>query len=267
MHIPESLTPHPVFDRVPEENYPNPWSREREYAFQRELDRIAGKALNGRSNLRLLWPADADESLSMEVIGGEKKARYRLYTASFRCTTMSEGGLEVIQDIDVDICMQRYVIEEYHPPSEEAFGNFKAPTKGNGYYSHLFTVAHHDETCCSGTEGIKGELCLGLYREPGDADLNNARRMIKEREEYTHGHRPGEAASEAEVQAEARLYRRMEEQAIQKRKSDYAEAAMSGFMPHMHRMFTDDPTVLNHGRFHFMGAHSKSGAPKKGKSE
>jgi hypothetical protein len=267
MHIPSTLSPHPTFDRVPEENYPNPWPRWREKKFQKELDRLAGVASNGRSNLRLLWPADADESLSMELIAGEKKARYRLYTTSYRCTSVSEAGLELIQDIDVDICTPRYVIEEYHPPSEEAFGNFKAPSKGNGYYSHLFTVAHHDEKCCGGTEGIKGELCLGLYREPGQADLSNVQRMLRARDTMEHGHAPGTQASDAEVRAEARLYRRMEQHAIEKRRADYAEAAMSGFAPHMHRLFTEDESVLRNGKYHWMSGHNKSGTPQEGIQE
>lgn len=260
MHIPISPNPHPVFDQVPEENYPNPWSRQRERKFQRDLDRIAGVAINGKSNLRLLWPADADESLSMEMVGEEKRARYRLYTTQFRCTSVSETGLEIIQDIDVDICLNRYVIEQYHLPVEEQIGNFKEASKGEGYYSHLFTVAHHDERCCSGTEGIKGQLCLGLYREPGQADLYNVQRMMKAREELRR-QAPGEQASDADIRAEARLYREMEQQAIAARRAEYSEGWMSGLMPHRHRLFTDDPSVLNHGAYHFLGGHSKSGLP------
>jgi hypothetical protein len=251
MHIPSTLNPHPTFDRVPEENYPNPWPRWREKKFQKELDRLAGVASNGRSNLRLLWPADADESLSMELIAGEKKARYRLYTTSYRCTSVSEAGLEVIQDIDVDICMNRYVIEQYHLPEEERLGSFKEASKGNGFYSHLFTVAHHDEKCCGGTEGIKGRLCLGLYREPGTADIYNAQRMIRERNAKFYSDRLAELPPDEEVRQEARENRDLDERTTRLRQLAYSEAAMSGFMPHMHRMFTDNPKTLKHGRYHF----------------
>lgn len=268
MFIPNSSNPHPALDQIPEQNFPNPLSREREAKFQKELNRVAGFSLNGKPNLRLLWPADPDESLSMEMVPNRdgvlvKRARYRLFTDRYRRETTSASGIVGVEDIDVDVCFNRYVIEQYHLPSEEEQGNFKAGSQGEGFYSHLFSVAHHDEHCCGGTEGYKGELCLGLYREPGTADIYNVQRMIKARDEMAHGHRPGEQASEAEVMAEARYLRDINERSIEKRREGYYEAALSGFMPHRKRLFSTDPSVVSSGGYHWMSGHNKSGTPAK----
>lgn len=252
MYIPESESRHPVYDKLPDENYPIPISRERIAEFQSKLDKIAGIAPNGRSNVRLIWAADPDESVSMIMINGEKRAKYRLYTEEYDCIRM-HGDLEVIERIDVDICTPRFMIEEYHLPDEEAFARAPDGHEGKGHYTHLFSVAYHDEECCSGREALRGgQLCLGLYREPCEADLEELRRRIKLRDELVADRRIGERPSYVELVQSLRDIKYGHARKEEKRTGLFEEMFADGMKTHSHRIFSDDPAVHSHGKYHFI---------------
>lgn len=262
MYIPETSSPH-FFDKVPDENYESPWNDARIAAFQKKIDKIAGLASNGKSNVRLIWPASSDESISMHIVNGEKRARYRLYTQVYQCEGETPAGVKFVQDIDVDITLPRFVLEEFHEPSEEEFNPSTVDTRGQGFYTHLNTVGHHPE-CCNGTGATKdGELCLGLYREPNESDLEDLKRMLRERDALSQAHRPGERYSEAEAITSAREYRQNMEEMERQRRLTYYGALMDSFKTHGHRMFTDDPSVLKHGKYHFMPAAKETSTTDK----
>lgn len=253
MYIPETSSPHPVFDKPPEENHESPWSDALIVQFQKKLNKIAGLASTGKPNVRLIWPASKDESISMHFVNGEKRARYRLYTQVYQCTSVSPASLEVIQNIDVDITVPRFMLEEYHEPSEDAFNPSTEDTRGQGYYTHLKSIGHHDEKCCNGTGATRdGILCLGLYREPNESDLDDLKRMIKMRDAEVLSHRAGEIYTEAEMIASAKDHRAQMEAMESRRKSTYYQALLDSFKTHGHKMFTDDLSVLKHGKYHFV---------------
>lgn len=226
--------------------------------FQRKLDKIAGLSSNGRSNVRLIWPADSDESISMHTVNGEKRARYRLYTQVYEAQGTTPAGVAFVEDIEVDITVPRFIIEEFHEPFEEAFNPATEETSGQGYYTHLWTVAYHDEKCCGGREATEaGELCLGLYREPGERDFEELKRRIRLRDSEKRYRAVGERMTEAEAAAVARNTRAQIEGVEERRKADYYAALMDAFRTHGHRLFTDDPSVLSHGKYHFLKGASK----------
>lgn len=250
--VPRSSYQHPVFDKFPfDQNFECPWSEARIAEYQKRIDKIAGKSANGRSNVRLIWPASTDESISMRTVNGEKKARYRLWTNEYQCTrTDSESGLEVVEHIDVDITPPRFMFEEFHEAAEDQFNPGPINTRGAGYYTHLFTVGEHDEHCCGGREARKGKLCLGLYREPSEKDLDNLRQRIRYRDAQAHGHRAGERISQEEYAEDVLRLKNWIEQRDNHIRDGFLEAATSALQTHGWNLFNFD-----HGkksRFHFL---------------
>ena len=250
--VPKRDGAHPVLDAFPFESNPeSPWSRERIAGFQKRLDKIAGLSSNGRSNVRLIWPADPNPAISMHPVGGELRARYRLWTNEYECQrTDPATGLEVVEIVKVDIVPPRFEIEEFHEAAEMAI-NPDEGKSGDGYYSHLFTVAHHDDKCCGGTEAAGGGLCLGLYREPGDRDIEELQRRIRLRDTARAGHRPGEAITDAEMREDLRDLRDWQARYDDKLKTDYREAAMGALAVNGWRLFNHDAGKKS--RYHILG--------------
>jgi hypothetical protein len=57
------------------ENYPCPVSKNRLRVYQKQIDRIAGLAANGKSNVRVIWTSDP--AVAMHIINDEPKAALR----------------------------------------------------------------------------------------------------------------------------------------------------------------------------------------------
>lgn len=253
--VPKTNNGHPVFDdEYPwEQNYECPWSKPRMAEFQKQIDRIAGLASNGKPNVRLIWPSDP--AIAFHVVNGELRARYRLWTDTYRCTRRDEKtGLDLVEDIQVDIVPPRFGLEQYHEPAEESFNPSSHGLTGSGYYTPLCFVAHHSEKCCDGRGAVGGRLCLGLYHEPNYVTLEDLQRRIKERDEARHGHRPGERVTEdefAEDRAELREWQAKYDTHLQ---SSYYEAAKNAMSLHGWRMFNHDAGKKS--RYHILGGTS-----------
>jgi hypothetical protein len=261
MYFPQSVNAHPVFDQMPEQNYPAPLPKWRVRRIQDQLDKVAGKAPNGKSNVRLIWAADPEFAMDLVRMPDgttEKKARYRLWTDEYECVSKSAEGLDVVTFVDVDIVIPRYVVEEYHLPQEESFGSYREGLQGQGFYTHLFSVAHHDEHCCNGTEGRKGHVCMGLYRDPGDADVRELQRRVRLRDEHL-ARQLGTQASYEELLQDARDLRTRIDNDKQNRRRIYREVAMNAVMPMHKRLFTADPSVHASGGYHWTTGSRPSG--------
>jgi hypothetical protein len=112
----------------------------------------------------------------------------------------------------------------------------------------LWTVAKHFDDCCGGREANNGHLCLGLYREPSDCDLDELHARIKDRDAEMAGHMPGEEVSFAEAIMEARESRDQVDAAYQRRLALYKQTLQDSFTVHGWKMFTDDPSRLAEGK-------------------
>ena len=249
--VPETDNKHP-FNTFPfPQNFECPWGRDRIAAFQKRIDKIAGLGSNGRSNVRLMWPADTDPSISMQEVGGELRARYRLWTDEYKCSrTSPDSGIEIIEYVKVDIVPPRFILEEFHEPAELEF-NPDLTRSGDGYYTHLLTVAQHDEKCCDGREAAKGKLCLGLYREPGDRDLEELQRRIQLRDAAAAGHRAGERVSEAEFAEDLQAYREWQDRYNTTLENNFREAAANALAVNGWRLFNHD--AGKRSRYHVLG--------------
>lgn len=232
-----------------EQNHPPPLDKRAIAHFQKRINKICGLAPSGVPNVRIIWPADTDESISMHIVDGEPRARYGVYSYEYQCERQADG-VTAVEMITVDITPQRWIVEEFNEPTNS--------------YSHLFTVGHHDERCCDGVESIGGHLCYGLYREPEQRDLEYLQRMVQVREQYWRA-RPDEPMSYGEMQDWLSRLRAWKQKAEQATRERYKQAIVSALTPQIPRLFSEDPTVHAHGRYHFIrpgGGHSKSGATK-----
>lgn len=226
-------------------NFPPPLSERLQREFQERINEICGLAVNGRPAVRLLWPADPDESVSMKIVDGEKRARYALYSEEYDCQRTLESGLVAVETITVDITPPRWMLEEYSEATDS--------------YLHLKTIAYHDERCCDGTGSIMGHLCNGLYRDPEAADLDDLQRMVKEREQAGERVDPDGPLTNYETQTALARLRQWRQQYEQGTKKRFMDAMIDGFLPQAPRLLSDDPTTRIWGKYHFLSGHSKSG--------
>lgn len=249
--IPEFPNGHAVFDKWPVlENFPCPVSNGRLKSYQEQIDRIAGRAYNGKSNVRVIWPADP--AVAMHIIKGEPKARYGFRTDSYQCTRHDpETGLDVVEFVDVDIVIPRFIFEQYHLPEESAHNPGSVQDdQDNGYYAHLFTVAYHDETCCDGVEAVRGQICFGAYQEPTERHLQQLQHKIRMRDELTQARMLGERLTEEELRDDAQHLKTWREQRDAKLHRDYYEAALGSLKLHGWRMSSADGGKRS--KFHFL---------------
>lgn len=228
-------------------NFPPPLDERVIAQFQKRINDICGLAPSGIPNVRIIWPASTDESISMTVIDGEKRARYGIYSHEYQCEKVLESGVIGVETVTVDIVPQRFMLEDFDEPSQS--------------YNHLFTIGHHDNRCCNGAESIEGHLCYGLYCEPEMRDIDRLQQLSLAREEYRHIE-SGSPIGYGEMQDWLARLRNWKETAERVTKERYKQAAMSALMPMRPRIFSTDPTVWAHGKYHWMSAHNKSGTPK-----
>ncbi|MCI0748161.1 MAG: hypothetical protein L0Y58_22370 [Verrucomicrobia subdivision 3 bacterium] len=240
---------HPLDVWPWEGNFPPPLSARAQREFQRQVNAICGIAVNGKPNVRLMWPADPDPEVSMRVdYAGERRARYCLYSQDYECQRLTEAGLIAVETITVDIVPPRWMLEEYSEPSDS--------------YLHLRTIAFHDARCCAGAESVQGQLCHGLYREPSRSDLDDLQRRVREREAFGERVYADRPLTGREMQSALSRLKAWREQWEAITKQKYKDAMIDGFMSQSPRLFSDDPTANAWGRRHFTNGHNKSGSSK-----
>lgn len=254
---------HPVFDNEAEivktGNTPCPIDLK---PWQDRLDKVVGKTATGRSRMRIVWGQDAAKA-RMIVCG-----RWRLTYPFWR---FEENG--EMQDIGIP----RFYFEELASRDELMAGDrweqarwvwedgervdVLGPCPEDGFYSPAFCVAYHDEACCGGSGVKNSEPCLGAYREPNEVDLERVRRALWRRDHASNTEAAPDEAALAKQKAdliEARDERRRRE--LRERLEDWAKT-------HAHTWTTHDPSVIKHGKYHWLSGHSKSGTPSQPQGE
>lgn len=251
-------TSHSVFDVESEiikaRNQPCPVELK---PWQNRLDAIAGKTINGKSRLIIEW----GQSATMFSCG-KIRAKYPFYR-------YEEGG--EIHDIGIP----RFWISELHGEAElkaadrwersryywdEATGeriDVLGPVPEDGFYTAVFMIASHDEWCCGGKGVVKGEPCLGSYRPPCDSDLQRVRRMKYRRDKASNDENN---PSESSLERQANHMSEKREDAWREK----TRAAIEDYTKtRSHSWFTLDPGPFSWGKYHFTGAHSRSGLKSK----
>lgn len=119
-------------------------------------------------------------------------------------------------------------------------------------------IADHNGTCCANAEA-NDQICYGTYAVPGNGHLEllqNLTQQVKALPERRPGLATPEELEEAAKRTKAAYLEYWE--AVERRLSERILAALKTHKP----MFSDDPTVRAHGKFHFLSGHNKSGTPK-----
>lgn len=258
---------HAVYDNEAEiiraGNTPCPADVDLKY-WQRRIDQVAGKSATGQSHLRIIWGQDTE--VARMIVCGDWKLKYPFWRV--------QDGSHLRE-----IGIPRFIIEEHIPASElmvngrwdnaryswdaesGALIDVLGPLLDGGFYSKAFVVAHHDEMCCNGEEIVKGEPCLGAYRLPAETDIARIQRALQRREAASNS----EVAPSPEYLEKQRLD--MLEKQDERRKTNLRERLDDWTKTHAHTWTTDDPSVITHGKYHWMSGHSKSGTPKESNAD
>jgi len=250
---------HPVYDQetaiIETGNTPCPIDLE---VWQSRIDRMAGKTPSGLSNLRIVWGQDFSSTKMISC--GVWRMRYPFFR-------FEEAG----QVLDIGI--PRFYVEElvpredlmannrwqnaryYTDPDDGRLIDVLGPCPETGFYETVFQVAHHDEQCCNGREVKDHEPCLGAYREPREADLDRIARILQRRDRATKGDLTPDPVQTA------KRHKGLVEERNEKRDSQLREKISDFTKTHSFTWFTHDPTVISHGKYHWMSGHNKSGSP------
>jgi hypothetical protein len=130
------------------------------------------------------------------------------------------------------------------------------PCPSDGWYQAAFMIALHDEQCCGGAEVKNGEPCLGGYRQPTEADIERIQKALRRREQ----------AENSEVAPTPELLEKRRQDILEardeRRRREVRERLEDWTKTHAHTWTTHDPTVISHGKYHWLSGHSKSGTPQ-----
>lgn len=259
---------HHVFDVESEiikaGNCPSPVNLE---DFQSSLTKIAGLDVSGRSNLRIEW--GQDPSIRM-IVSGSWRMKYPFWRDLVRHERVNPAnGLTEFYEELIEIGTPRFFVSELHSNAELNRDDrwekarwfwdglqridILGPVPEDGFYSTIFCIAYHDELCCRGNGSIRGEVCLGAYREPNESDLERVRKMKWRRDR----------ASNDEISPSDSLIQKRTEDVTaardEKWRSGIRGVIDDWFKTHSHAFTTLDPAVQQHGKYQFLGGTSKSG--------
>lgn len=227
--------------------------------WQKRIDQVAGKTATGQSRMRIVWGQDWQKATM--IVCGRRRLRYPFWR-------YEDAG--EIQDIGIP----RFYVEELVPRAslmaDDRWANARfstdpetgelldvlGPCPEEGFYASAFCIAHHDEWCCDGAEIKNSEPCLGAYREPTERDIQRIQRALWNRDHASNEEvAPDESALKRQKAhiVEARDERRSRE--LRERLEDWTKT-------HAHTWTTLDPSVIKHGKYHWLSGHNKSGTPK-----
>jgi len=239
-------------------------------SFQKELTKIAGLDISGRPNLRVSWGQDPANRM---IVCGSWRMKFPFWRNSVRHERINAAtGLVEFWDELVEVGTPRFFVEELHTNAElssrDRWENARwywdgferidilGPIPDDGFYTAVFCIAYHDKLCCNGRGAVKGEPCLGGYREPCEEDLERCRRMKWLRDR----------AKNDDFAPSDQLIAKRTEDLVEKRDETWRKGirgAIDDFMKtHSHTFHTLDPVAQQWGKFHFMGSHTKSGGTK-----
>jgi len=243
--------------------------------FQKALNRIFGLHSNGYSKFRIVYGQDLSEGRALDWDHTRHiwRARYILYTSKKSELYLPKGEMVFrTRWVYEDIGVPRWFIERYIPPEIACRGwvvkgidsegdYFYDPKPVKGLYESFADsmIADHTPWCCAeATE--RNELCYGTYRAPDDADLD-AVREAKQAMDALRERRPGPTTAD-EAEAARRRSQERYDKWTRSLRDEAAAIVHDGLKVHQSAL-SEDPTVVKHGRYHFLGkGHSKSGLSK-----
>lgn len=262
----EVITRTPLLDEPWRWGDPSIWPRPsfNVEEFQKKIDKIVGLSVRGDSIVKLRWMRDNEcyEKIYTKwdlatPTDFDLRAKYKFTTID-----LPDGNF-------VDIPPPRWVLEQRYEPEQiadeweatrwENVDGLPRPIRDacpGGYYQWLWTIAEHTN-CCE--DGITEEntVCWGKYREPNEKDLTTLRAMMWRKNKDNLHTNPFEKVSES---VETEMIRRANE-AYQadhaKRRALHRDVVDDAVKQVIHK-YTDDPSVLKHGKYRFVPSSYKS---------
>jgi hypothetical protein len=179
-------------------NKPETWGSPEIYAypdfditgFQKKLDDLFGLSDTNFPIVRIVWPGDIKKCYSKFYtswtgagfgIDSELRAKYRYASIQIPGTP----------DI-IDVPPARWILEQFNHPGQYLASweaarfsqdgrEIRPAPPPNGYYSHLWTIAEHNEECCKEAKA-KMKVCWGSYRLPDEQDIDILRKAKQARD-------------------------------------------------------------------------------------
>ena len=258
-----SLSPDHPYNKLPiQANFPPPM---KPTWFQKSLERIGGKEINGKPRFRIVWGQDP-QNMEWDCYGKEWRGKY-IFSSTQQPVSYSEtNGVVGVKMETFDICWPRWWVEFYIPPEVACRGHevsgidedgaaFYDPLPTEGLYFPQLEICEHDEECCSRAKS-KSLDCHGYYRDPGQADLDLLASLIKKRDEEKENRTGEKTQTDFERIARKTLEKKAKwREGLSERMGLIAKDAV---LTHQ-ASFSEDPTVVNWGRYHWTSGHSKSG--------
>jgi hypothetical protein len=253
---------HPVYDNETEiiraGNTRCPAAVNLKY-WQSRIDQAAGKTATGQSRLRIVWGQDVETTRM--IVCGEWRSKYPFYRL--------QDGERI-----VDIGIPRFYVEEHIPRAElmsnDRWDNARyqwnsetlermdvlGPCPEDGWYQTAFMIAYHDDKCCSGAEVKDGEPCLGGYRQPTESDIERIQKALRRREQASNSE---VAPTPEQLESSVRI-------CLRRVMNGEGESCESVWKTGQRRTLIlglrYDPSVIQHGKYHWTSGHSKSGTPQ-----
>jgi len=255
-------------ESLPSKNEPAP---EDVRWFQKELDRIFGRELNGKSRFLIAWGQDLSVCREWHPWQKQWRAMFPLYSVR-TVEHVAVTGTPLLQAKFKyhDVGVPRWAILRYVPPEvacvgwvvegTDQNGHFYDPMPTEGFYEPLrdSILANHTPWCCA-AQTAKGEPCYGTYRAPDEGDLD-AIRAFKAVLDAQKERRPGPMTADEWAAARKRSEEAYENWGDEIQRN-VSEAVIDALNTHQASL-SDDPSVRNNGRYHWLSGHNKSGTPR-----
>ena len=217
--------------------------------FQQRIDDIVGRTVSNEPIVRIV-----DMRKRLELKKNDWRLKYRYWSAGIE----TPDGLKWI-----DFAPPRYVLEEriepvrylqswdvirWHTEADGRRVDVMGPAPLNGIYRPFWDIADHRHNCCQRYPNLK---CYGIYRPPGDIELEMlaaTRKAIEDSDTYGSPQEPMSERELAAIAAESRLFKKEQDEGTLRA---WRELLEDKYLSHGWRQFETDATRLRQGRFFF----------------
>lgn len=174
--------------------------------FQRELESIGGKTLNGKPHYRIVWGMDMENAVMRDRYNDRFVPRYLYRTIRWVEQVSPSPNSKLLIPVQKEkfIGTPRFYIESFIPPevacasgTEAGFDadgdRFSAWMPSDGDWFPMIEICEHDEfgVCCNNAFA-EDRNCHGNFRPPSMRDVETVRLLYKQMIERRK-HRPDEA--------------------------------------------------------------------------
>lgn len=222
-------------------------------SYQHELDKIAGKS-RGHSILKLFWGGIETEQRYSKWANGvpiESTQEPKFYARKKHPLLLDFQKVPIRRWI----IAQRTEPEQYGYGKEDTFTDEYGVVKPmvekprEGYYDAYIYIGDH--SLCP-IDCSDKKLCFGDYKEPSLDELSlvleHTFRLMQDK--TTNPYKPLTAEDVERFGLEYKKEKQAKDEAYDK---EFDERSFDWWKTHGHRITSDDPSVIKHGKYHDLG--------------